>query len=182
MKTGRAGFTLIELMVVVAIIGVGMTIVFLEVDTLLPGNRLKSGAKEVVTVLEQLRSRSIFRSLPLYLEYDVEYNGYRAYFPFVFDDQNNVTGAGRTDIIDFTPLSENIEITDIAMGFVDEESGNPGKQAIAIKPDGSVTAHIAHLKNTVSGQEMSVRISSLTGFAEIFQGRIEYREVSDDSF
>ncbi len=181
-KARRAGFTLIELMVTVAIIGIGMTIVFLEVDTLLPGSRLKSASKEIVTILEQLRGRAIFRSMPCYLEYDVEFNGYRAYFPYIFDDKDTVAGPGRTEIIDFTPLSENVEITDIAVGFGDAESKIPGKQTIAIKVDGSVTAHIVHLRNVMTNQEMSVRISSLTGFAEIFRGRIEYREVSDDSF
>jgi prepilin-type N-terminal cleavage/methylation domain-containing protein len=40
LRSRSAAFTLIELMVAVAILGLGMTIVFLKVDTLLPGSRL----------------------------------------------------------------------------------------------------------------------------------------------
>ncbi len=178
----KAAFTLIELMVAIAIIGLGMTIVFLKVDTLLPGSRLQASCKEIVTQIENLRSRAIFRGIPVTFEYDIDANGYSAYFSVVFDDEGEVSGAGITEIIEFDGLAETVEITDLAMGYVDEEENISTKQAIHIRPDGTITGHIVHLKNIDSGEEMSVRFSSLTGFAEVLEGRIDYEEINDDSF
>ena len=116
----RAGFTLIELVVAVAILGLSMTIVFLKVDTLLPGSRLKAACKKIVTDLEHLRSQAIFSGVPIYLEYHIDTESYRAYFPVVFDEENKVVGAGETEIFEPMPVGETIAI-EIWEGIQDEE-------------------------------------------------------------
>jgi len=182
LRSSKAAFTLIELMVVVAVLGLGMTIVFLKVDTLLPGSRLEAGCKQIVTDLELLRSQSSFSGLLIYLEYDVPQNSYRSYYPFVFDEENEIIGAGETEIFETAGLGETVVIVDVALGFHDEEESTPLKPTIGIRPDGSLTGHIVHLMNTETEKQMSIRISSLTGFAEILPGRIDYEEVNDGSF
>lgn len=182
MSERRAGFTLIELVVAVAILGLSMTIVFLKVDTLLPGSRLKAACKKVVTNLEHLRSQAIFSGIPIYLEYHIDTDSFRAYYPLVFDDENEVVGAGETEIFETTLVGETISIEDVVMSGYDGERSDPGRQTIFIRPDGSLTGHIVYLKNVERGDEMSVRIASLTGFAEILRGRIEYENVTDASF
>ena len=182
-RADRAGFTLIELMVAVAILGLGMTIVFLKVDTLLPGSRLTAACKKVVTDIELLRSHSIFTGTPVYFEYDVQLNTYRAYSPVTFDDDGRVMGAGETEIMEPAFLGELIAIDRVAVGYQDDGEGSSDmRQTICIRPDGSLTGHIVHMTNTDSGQLMSIRIASLTGFAEVFDGHIEYEEVTDASF
>jgi len=178
----NAAFTLIELMVAVAILGLSMTIVFLKVDTLLPGSRLEASCKRIVTDIELLRSQSIFSGHPIYFEYDIGGNGYRAYYPLIFDDDNMVVGAGETEIFEPVWMAETVEIEKVALGFFDGERGDAGKETIIIRPDGSLTGHIVQVKNTETGDVMSVRIASLTGFAEIIAGSVEYAEVGDASF
>jgi hypothetical protein len=79
-------------------------------------------------------------------------------------------------------MNETVEIIDIALGSYDGDRGDANKETIIIRPDGSLTGHIVHLKNTETEEEMSVRVSSLTGFAEIIEGRIDYEEVGDATF
>lgn len=178
----RAGFTLIELMVAVAIIGLSMTIVFLKVDTLLPGSRLEAAAKKIVTDLELMRSQAIFSGLTIHLEYDIGFHSYRAYYPVLFDEDNNVIGAGETVILEPSRAGEKIEIEHVAVGFFDESESESAALTINIRPDGSLTGHIVHLFDPNSKRKMSIRIASLTGFAEILEGKVSYQEVSDDSF
>jgi len=178
----RAGFTLIELMVVVAVLGLSITIVFLKVDAILPGTRLEAACKNIVTDLELLRSYAIFKGLPIYLEYDSRFNSYRAFYPVDFDENGDVVGAGETEIFEPKPVGKSVEIEDVALGFYDGKKNSPGSATICIRPDGSLTGHIVHLKNTDTGKEMSVRIASLTGFAEVLKGKVGYEEVGDESF
>jgi len=178
----KAAFTLIELMVAVAVLGLSMTIVFLKVDTLLPGSRLQAAAKKVVTDLELMRSQSIFSGLTIHLEYSPGFNSYRAYFPVLFDDDGNVNGAGETVILESSRAGAKIEIEDVAVGFTDDAEGDSTALTINIRPDGSLTGHIVHLLDPNSGDRMSIRIASLTGFAEILEGSVGYQEVSDESF
>jgi len=176
------GFTLIELMVAVAVLGLAMTIVFLKVDTLLPGSRLEAAAKKIVTDLELMRSQAIFSGLTIHLEYNPGFHSYRAYYPVLFDDDNNVIGAGETEILEPARAGATIEIERVAVGFLDESEGDSGALTINIRPDGSLTGHIVHLTDPNSEKKMSIRIASLTGFAEIILGHVDYQEVSDDSF
>lgn len=67
----HSGFTIIELMVVIAIMGLVSTVVVINLVPTLKKTRIKNQASEIVTLLKQLRSQAIHKN---------------KYFGLVFDD------------------------------------------------------------------------------------------------
>jgi hypothetical protein len=168
-------------MVTIAIIGLGLTIVFLQIDTFLPASRLQAACRILVSDLENLRLAAIVTfKVPVHLEYDLENHGYRAYIPYEYEDDGITRiGPGETEILEFRPLPESIIFESIAMGL-SKDMHDPGKLiTIIINPDGSLTGHISHIMDEHYGREYSVRVASLTGFAEILDQRVEYEEFNE---
>jgi prepilin-type N-terminal cleavage/methylation domain-containing protein len=177
------GFTLIEIMLTVAIIGLGLTVVFLQVDTFLPASRLQAGASGVVSDLEQLRLATImlYRK-PVHLVYDLSNHGYFAYLPYELDEEAEIIGPGETEILPFKALPENIVFKDVQVGLKTGAIEEKDRVTVLIQPDGSVTGHIVHIMDTYYEKEHSVRVASLTGFAEIIDHRVEYEQLDDRNF
>lgn len=178
------GFTLIELMVTVGLIGLALTLVFLRIDTFLPASRLQAACRKLVADIEDLRLASIMLyKRPVHLEYDLKNHGYRAYLPYEVDpEQKTILGPGMTELKPFQRLPENIAIADVRLGPGNTAQEQPDVVTVLINPDGSVTGHIVHFKDEYFEKENSVRVSSLTGFAEILDGRVEYEEIDQSSF
>lgn len=183
MKRKANGFTLIELMLTIAIIGLGLTVVFIQVDTLLPGSRLQAAAGTLVGDLEQLRLVGIMLyKKPIHLVYDLKNSGYWALIPYELDENAEIIGPGETELLPFRSLPENIQFKDIQLGQMTESLDANDLITVLINPDGSVTGHIAHIMDSYYERELTVRIASLTGFAEIFDHRVEYEQIDDSSF
>lgn len=176
------GFTLIEMMLTVTIIGLALTVVILRIDTFIPGTRLEAACRKLVSDMEQLRLLSIMLyKQPIHLEYDREFNGYRAYIPFEFDDEQQITGPGETELVAFCPLPEGVHFENVQLGG-EEETSNWDRITVLINPDGSTTGHLVIMKDDNFEKYNSIRVASLTGFAEILDHRVEYEEIGDESF
>src|SRR5690606_13304866 len=76
-----AGFTLIELMVVIAIIGVVVRVAMLNLGALVPSTILDSESKQVCAHLDYLRSEARLRGQWCALELDLDNHRYRYVLP-----------------------------------------------------------------------------------------------------
>lgn len=180
------GFTLIELMVSITILGLGLTIIMLRLDSFVPSTRLQASCRRLVADIDKLRMASIMLyKQPIYLEYSIENQGYSAYLPFeIEEDQEEISiiGPGRSDLLEFKPLPEGVIISDIRLGPKSLAIDDVSQITVFINPDGSITGHIVHLQDAHYGKEYSMMVASLTGFAEIVDQRVEYEEIDESQF
>lgn len=93
-QTINAGFTLIELMITIAIIAIIVTIAAPNVSTQLANQRVKSTASTLENALKEAKAESIIRRQSLTLAYN-----------------NNTTSAGSVGVLGITNYSYNAKST-----------------------------------------------------------------------
>jgi general secretion pathway protein H len=75
---GQRGFTLVEIIAVVALIALAVTLVAVSVGTGLEGARIRSASKDLAAALRYTRTQAIVHREPQVLLVDVEQRSYQA--------------------------------------------------------------------------------------------------------
>jgi general secretion pathway protein H len=144
--TGReAGFTLIELMVVVAILLLAAALLPMALDRALPGHRVATTAQQVVSMVREARGSSMLSGRPIKLtlqEHDL-----------VTQDAATSASIGRP--VSF-PSSTTISLTD---------SDGRSAAALLVYPDGSAQPMRFDVED--EGHRKAVLVSALTGKADL---------------
>ena len=98
------GFTLIELMVVIAITGILATIAIPQFSTMITNTRLRGAAREIHSVLQQARLRAAKEQSYVVVDFDPDGDGNLAgnYISFVDDNGDFTLDAGETIVSDKT--------------------------------------------------------------------------------
>ncbi|MCY2956927.1 MAG: prepilin-type N-terminal cleavage/methylation domain-containing protein [Planctomycetota bacterium] len=80
-RTGETGFTLIEIMVTMVIMGLLVAMVAPSLDAYVPKSRLDSAAKVLAANLDMVRSEAKIQSKPYTVELDLKHARWRRVFP-----------------------------------------------------------------------------------------------------
>ncbi|MFH0944079.1 MAG: prepilin-type N-terminal cleavage/methylation domain-containing protein [Planctomycetota bacterium] len=178
-KDTHQGFTLIELMIVIGLLGVMMGVVFLRLDTLVPSTRLKSDARRLASYLEQAFNHCVVSGRQVRFEYDIDLRSFRFFYPFeLAEDGLTILGEGETSVVDWERLSDTILIHDVRIGEGDPISS--GRVFVDFQPRGVVTGHVVHLTKEGSDNYFSILVSPLLGYVDVVSGFVE-AEVLDES-
>jgi len=181
----QTGFTLIELMVVVAIIGVVVRVVLLNMGAFVPATVLNGEAKQMQAHLDFLRSEARLRSQWCALELDLDTHRYR----YVLPPERRLTSYDE-DVkelpLAWTPLDERARFAGVAVPsrpaiergiyrITFDENGNTGDLAIFFK-----------LQDEQNEYMWTLQLRGLTGRTEIFKSvegkRYVLEELNESSF
>lgn len=145
MVRGRNGFTLVELLVVLAIMAMLIMIATPPIFSVLPKMEAKSGAREVAAALREARSRAILSNTDVVFSIDLKGH----YFTISGDKQ-----------IHALPKDVNLSLYTAQQELIDETSGN-----IRFFPDGSSTGGRVGLSSARSSY--NVAVNWVTGHVDI---------------
>jgi prepilin-type N-terminal cleavage/methylation domain-containing protein len=160
----RGGFTLIELMAVVLILGLMLTFVTVRLDSVTAASRLSASARETGAAVGVAFSSAVASGKAKSLNFDLETGEV-----WVGDGLD----APRESAQVLRRLYEGVEITDVQVGStVFEERG---VLSLEISPLGIGTDALVHLKGE-TGAEMTVEVRPLTGTVKFHDGYVEYEE------
>jgi len=152
----RAGFTLLELTVVVAILSILFGLVFFGLDGVTESQRLASSARRLCAFIKDVRNRAICGQERLYIIYmPVENEVHLCSSLKQLDEESNRTEKFR--------LEEGVKISKIAMGKEDMPTGR--KTVIEVSSLGDLQEHRIVLAN--QSETVTVRVDGLLGIASI---------------
>jgi general secretion pathway protein H len=164
----KEGFTLIELMIVIAVLGVMITLVIPRLGELGEAN-MKRSARHLTGMIRFLRDESEARKTVYRLRFDVQGGRYWAEVMVLTSDKS----------VEFRPLKSSIGSEGSLSGqttFRDvQAASHPDDPYIQFTPDGWVENAAIHLRNG-DGKDFTLLVNPLMGSTELREGYIEERE------
>lgn len=176
------GFTLVELMAVMAIVALIVGMVSLSIEAILPGERLNTSIRELASELQRVRTEAISRSMPFRLIYDLDSERYRIATPFQVGGGRILTEDDPMDdeqrfYAPWTPMREGVVIQSVFVGGVEYTDG---EVFVRFDPLGSATDHTVVLAQPDYGSAFTIEVLGLTGLIKMHDG-IVFREPATDS-
>lgn len=169
------GFTLAELMITIALIGILFGVMFLKLDTLVPTQRLGAAARSIASHLDLARNAAVLSGKTVKVQYDLDARAYRAYFPYLFhDDGRTILSEGETDIVDWTELPDTVIFRQIVLS---QESAKSGVVTVTFEPRGIASQHVVHLGREHEDDPeaaYSVVLNPLVGYVDIVEGTFTF--------
>jgi hypothetical protein len=181
MKPRASGFTLVELVMVVLLVGLMMGIVVTRVDFLVPKYRLRAGAREVSGVLKQGKARAVASGKDVYFEMDLSRGEYWILAAFPPLDEAGQAVEGRP--VEYAPvfrraLPDGVQFSDVVFG--EKERVVSGVARVRLSPIGASRHVIVNLRN-VEQREIAFKANGFTGAITYYDERKEADELLEDA-
>jgi len=181
----RGGFTLVELIAVIVIVGLIAMVTVTRLDFLVPKYRLRGAARDVGSVLGLGKAHAASNGKDVYFEVDMARGAY--WLLAAFPKSTPADQLPSTDVaarpLEYQPifaqtLPEGIQFTDVVLG--DKDKTNEGRSRARLSALGSSTHIILNMRND-DGREISVRMNGFTGVISYADGRQEAEALLEDS-
>jgi len=179
----RAGFTLVELIAVVVIVGLIASVTVTRLDFLVPKYRLRGAARDVGSVLGLGKAHAAANGKDVYFEVDLSQGRFWLLAPFPkleAGDEGRLVVEPRPleyqPIFDRT-LPDGVQITDVILGGRDRT--DTGFARVRLSALGASSHVILNLRND-EGKQIAVRLNGFTGLISYVEGRLEAEELLED--
>lgn len=177
-KRARSGFTLIELIMVVVIVGALMGLAAVRMEFLVPKYRLRGAAREVGALLKQAKSRAASTGKDVFFEVDLGRGEYGLLTAFPKPE-----GEGAPGEVEYVPLfssslPDGVQFIDVILG--EKQKIERGRARVRISPFGIANHAIVNLRNEEK-REIAVRMNGFTGFLTFYDGRAEADDLLEDA-
>jgi type II secretion system protein H len=180
MRGRQAGFTLIEITVVVILLGLIVSTAIVRLDNGLPSTRSEAAARKLLSTLDLARTSAIAKAAPYEVVFDLKEQRYGIRLPF--DEEGT-----RIADPEARPMLSWVEAGDgvVLKGLLDPTGQliEDGSYVLAFDPQGAATDLTLYM-GTIDNEdyELTVRLLALTGIASVFQGRIEPEILVENDF
>ena len=175
----RGGFSLVEILGVLVVIGLIATIVMVNWHAILPRTELNSAVRVLASTIQGTRSDAISRNAEFRIEYDFERNGYRVSTPFMLGGGLAPSDEDRLRL-SWEYLPESIQLYSIVIDGV-EYRENPNEEGVFVRfsPNGASSAHTIVLFQRNYDTYYTIEVLALTGLIRFHDGLFE-RDIAEE--
>ena len=176
----RGGFTLIELMVVIILMGIAFTYGLDRIDNLVPSSRLQMAARNIGNTMSRMHELAVFSGRSHFLDYDLDSERYR--LRRLASSAERADGSEDYVESQWFELPKGISIEKVL--FSENDDTTSGQVFVEFTANGGVVGHIVHLDaeeilDDVQGS-FSVELNPITGLVSYEVGEREYAQVRDE--
>jgi prepilin-type N-terminal cleavage/methylation domain-containing protein len=167
-ERGSAGFTLVELVVVLVIVGVMLAFVVPSLDRLSPKYTLRAAVRDVGSIIDLARGTSVTKNRRTAIQYYIANNAYRMFGP---PDQEQQEGQGPGPWHLWPAGSLRTLPKGVHFRAVQPigEAVNRTELAVRFDPLSTEGSHIVYLEND-EGKLWSIKYNALLGVADCVEG------------
>ena len=173
-RSRQSGFTLLELLVVILIIGLFAALAAVRMDSVVSGGDLRLASRMIIGEIRALRGKAAHTHQAQQLAFNIEK---RLFYPVLTDVGEAETALGETErdntrVNSEKKLPDGVFIEDVAIlskGKIQE-----GEVRLLFFPDGSIERSLIHLRNEKNDM-YTLEINPLTGAVKIYDRYIEQK-------
>ena len=172
-RSRQSGFTLLELLVVILIIGLFGAFAAVSMDAVVSGGDLRLASRMIIGEIRALRGKAAHTHQAQQLAINIEK---RLFYPVLTDDKLETalgeTEADNKSVDSGKKLPEGVFIEDVAIlskGKIQE-----GEARLLFFPDGSIERSLIHLRNE-KNDVYTLEINPLTGAVKVYDRYIEQK-------
>ncbi|MCY2961507.1 MAG: prepilin-type N-terminal cleavage/methylation domain-containing protein [Planctomycetota bacterium] len=180
----RAGFSLIELLAVLVVLGLIATMVTINWRAILPKTELHSAVRELSAILQGTRSDAIARNATFEIQYDLDEHRYRVVTPFRVSGADGVGGGLAPSNEDraalaWHPLPKSVRFSSVSIGT---DIFEKGIVVVRFDPLGSASGHVVVLSQPQDGNIYTIEVQGLLGLINYHEGLFERLPPKEDDF
>ena len=167
------GFTLIELIVVMVLIGVTMAFALPHLSSFVFSDPLKLATRKLTLLVTQTSRLAVRTSRPYQLKYDSSTRGFEV---LAVDEKETERENAVNDESNHLPtlqLPDSVLLKDISFAAAEEKIS--GSFSLRFSEKGYLEPCLIHLQNQ-SGDEMTLKLSPFVGHVTLHQGYVSLQE------
>lgn len=172
-RFARAGFTMVELMVMILILSMLTTLTVMTVQSVLPSTELNSAVRELASTLSEARSDAIARNAEFQIEYYFEETaehprGYRVITPFRIGGQGGLAYEEEQRMArNWVALPDSVAFQSIT---IDGKTFSTGRVTVRFDPLGGASDHTIVLVQPEYQNHYTIEVLALTGLIQFHDG------------
>ncbi|MBL8863008.1 MAG: GspH/FimT family pseudopilin [Planctomycetes bacterium] len=178
-----AGFTLVELLVVIIGLGLIVTVVAINWRAIVPRAELHSAVRDLAGALQSTRSEAIARNASYEVQYDLDGQRYRIVTPFRAPTEAGVGGLATVSeerlALSWKRLPESVRFDNIWLGT---EVYSKGLVSVTFDALGSASGHVVVLQQPLDQNTYTIEVQGLLGLISFHEGLFERAVPREDDF
>ncbi len=177
-RRGRAGFSLVEMMGVILVLGIIATIVTVNWNAILPKAQLHSAVREIAAALSGTRSEAIARNAVYQVQYDIDNNRYRVVTPYKSGGGLAIADEDRHALA-WSQLPETVHFQTVT---IDGKDYTRGIVYVRFDPLGAASGHTIVLLQKPYENRYTIDVQGLLGLIDYHEGVFVRQPATEDDF